>query len=739
VSNLENFLAPFSHLLFANRNLDIVILCFGLFVVTIIALTNRWQADRFERELTSNRSNPPAAPGGRRYAGVPMVEESPQEAGGLPPIKGGRTYARNLGSALQKAGMSGPQIYSPPTPTGFAPHANPVQPGGGQPGMGQPYAPPTGPWAAPNAPVAAPWAFPGGGARNAPGGMPPGGPYYQPQPPAPPQQPPSGFPPQPAPSVAAPGGYPPAQPGGGFPAQPSGPFMPPLFAAPTAGPAAPPPAFAPPGAGPMLTQPGVPAPVMPGLPMPAMSQPGTPAEPADGGRRGKPKRRRFNFNVLENLEKMVQSRPAEPAATGWTPAAPPAPAPPTAVNVAPPAAAPPSAPAPETTPQPAPGAAKAEPAPTLPFLFGEPSSPSPKPGGPPVDKPEPATEPVAEETAPEPVSATAAPQASASEPPTADEPVESEPLAAETTDVTPSEVEAPADVDTSQSSRRSMRSMMFGEEIAASTGPRADEPASPASDAWQATSNAEQPTEAPVDAEPIATTGSEDETTWPSYPWEQRSEPSSSVEPEEARGEEGENAEAVSTQEPTPPTETWTAAASWKSSDESEFSAGTEPQSHDESEPRVAEPEAAEVDAFGTGASGDGKKPGARTLVIIEDDQTAASYYETLFTSHGYEVKVANDGVSGVDLCTKVQPQVILLDVMMPRQNGILVLQTLRASEETKNTPVVVMSNFSEPTLIKRALQLGALEYVIKTQVEGPALLNAVPRWMNREKAFAAA
>jgi CheY-like chemotaxis protein len=131
--------------------------------------------------------------------------------------------------------------------------------------------------------------------------------------------------------------------------------------------------------------------------------------------------------------------------------------------------------------------------------------------------------------------------------------------------------------------------------------------------------------------------------------------------------------------------------------------------------------------------------PSAGTIVIIEDDPVAANYYATLFRGNGYQVQVANDGVSGVDLCTRVQPQVILLDVMMPRQNGILVLQTLRASDETKNTPVVVMSNFSEPTLIKRAVQLGALEYVIKTQVEGPALLSALPRWMNHEKAFAAA
>jgi CheY-like chemotaxis protein len=126
-------------------------------------------------------------------------------------------------------------------------------------------------------------------------------------------------------------------------------------------------------------------------------------------------------------------------------------------------------------------------------------------------------------------------------------------------------------------------------------------------------------------------------------------------------------------------------------------------------------------------------------LVIIEDDPGVADYYATLFRGNGYNVHVANDGMSGVDLCTKLLPQVILLDVMMPRQNGMLVLQTLRATDETKDTPVVVLSNFSEPTLVKRALQLGALEYVIKTQVEGAALLEAMPRWMNREKAFAAA
>lgn len=171
---------------------------------------------------------------------------------------------------------------------------------------------------------------------------------------------------------------------------------------------------------------------------------------------------------------------------------------------------------------------------------------------------------------------------------------------------------------------------------------------------------------------------------------------------------------------------------SWSEASPAEIPLEPEAQSTWQTEPETAvTPEPNGPAAAAGGPSGNG------TLVIIEDDEQVGQYYATLLSGNGYTVEVATDGVSGVDLCTRLQPQVILLDVMMPRQNGILVLQTLRASDETRDTPVVVLSNFSEPTLIKRALQLGALEYVIKTQIEGAALLQAIPRWMKHEKAFA--
>lgn len=501
------------------------------------------------------------------------------------------------------------------------------------------------------------------------------------------------------------------------------PFTPPQFAPPAGGPSAPVPPF-PPVMNPM----GAPVPPAP-----------MPDSGADAGRRGKPKRRRFNFNVLENLEKIVQARPSEPIpSTSWTPpaqpVAPPAGPTPTPAQAtfsaipqpAPAASAPstspvtpPTPPAPERTEKPA------EAAPIPSFLFG-------KHGPPPEDQPK-----AAEQTVTEPVLDFAAP--SAAETPAAPTEEAAEP---ETSTTQPAaEEEVAAAPQAKPDTQRSMRSMMFGEEASApAPSPAVEE---------QPAATAEPEPEPAAAAEPTSD-GTGD--AWPSYPWNRRDEASSSTAPESsepaAPATEEVAAEAVHDAEPTADAPSADQHDPWRSDAvaESDPWRSTETEAPAEPEPaHEIQPVLAEVGAETSSESSeppiadDGAKSGSGTIVIIEDDQTAASYYATLFRGNGYHVEVANDGVSGVDLCTRVQPQVILLDVMMPRQNGILVLQTLRASDETKSTPVVVMSNFSEPTLIKRALQLGALEYVIKTQVEGPALLNAVPRWMNREKAFAAA
>jgi hypothetical protein len=208
MSGLTNFLAPFSHMLYSNRNIAIVVLCALLAWTSGHLFIARWRHQRLERDLAEARSNTGAS--ARTYATPTrrQVEEQSPESGALPPVKGGRSYARNLGSALSKAGISSPPVYSPPPPPGWVTNANAGQAAPPQPPPA-PYAPPPQvPWAAQQQPAAPQWGYPAGPGR--PGGPAPSAPpmpFYQPQP-AGSQPPIPTGPPASAPGLYAPTGAP---------------------------------------------------------------------------------------------------------------------------------------------------------------------------------------------------------------------------------------------------------------------------------------------------------------------------------------------------------------------------------------------------------------------------------------------------------------------------------------------------------------------------------------------------
>jgi CheY-like chemotaxis protein len=123
-------------------------------------------------------------------------------------------------------------------------------------------------------------------------------------------------------------------------------------------------------------------------------------------------------------------------------------------------------------------------------------------------------------------------------------------------------------------------------------------------------------------------------------------------------------------------------------------------------------------------------------VLLVEDDENVVKLYRILLESRGYSVRHAPDGAIGIDEARRKRPDLILLDVMMPRMNGIMFLQSMREMVEIRDVPVVVLSNFKEPRLVERALSLGAIEYMVKAQTRPEALANAIPRWMRGEKVF---
>ncbi len=105
------------------------------------------------------------------------------------------------------------------------------------------------------------------------------------------------------------------------------------------------------------------------------------------------------------------------------------------------------------------------------------------------------------------------------------------------------------------------------------------------------------------------------------------------------------------------------------------------------------------------------KKP---LILIIEDDPLIVKMYKTKFASEGFEVVSAGDGLMGLKLATEKRPDVILLDIMMPKLSGIDTLKKLRADPTLASTPVVVLSNLSQEEEMRAAKQLGAKEYLVK-------------------------
>jgi len=113
-------------------------------------------------------------------------------------------------------------------------------------------------------------------------------------------------------------------------------------------------------------------------------------------------------------------------------------------------------------------------------------------------------------------------------------------------------------------------------------------------------------------------------------------------------------------------------------------------------------------------------------VLIIDDDQTMQALYQRVFLLEGFEVKVAEGGVVGLQKAASFSPDIILLDMMMPVVNGLEVLEKLKSNDALKGIPVIVMSNYSELDITTHAMQLGANQYFVKSDIEPVTLVGIV-------------
>jgi len=105
-------------------------------------------------------------------------------------------------------------------------------------------------------------------------------------------------------------------------------------------------------------------------------------------------------------------------------------------------------------------------------------------------------------------------------------------------------------------------------------------------------------------------------------------------------------------------------------------------------------------------------------LLIIEDDELILRMYQKIFVFEGFDVSVANNGQDGLDKirAAKPKPALVMLDIMMPKMNGLEVLDKLKADPDTKTIPVVMLTNLAGQQDAESALAKGAVRYIIKSE-----------------------
>lgn len=117
----------------------------------------------------------------------------------------------------------------------------------------------------------------------------------------------------------------------------------------------------------------------------------------------------------------------------------------------------------------------------------------------------------------------------------------------------------------------------------------------------------------------------------------------------------------------------------------------------------------------------------SKKILLVEDDMAVCKLYEHVLVGAGFGVVVAMDGEEGLRLAHENGDlDLILLDIMLPKVDGIEVLRRLKADEETKKLPVILLTNLGQESIIEEGFKIGAERYLMKAQHLPREIVNEI-------------
>ena len=116
----------------------------------------------------------------------------------------------------------------------------------------------------------------------------------------------------------------------------------------------------------------------------------------------------------------------------------------------------------------------------------------------------------------------------------------------------------------------------------------------------------------------------------------------------------------------------------------------------------------------------------AKKILLIEDEKIMVDLLRKKLTKEGYDVSVAWDGEEGLAKMKESKPDLILLDIIIPKIGGFEVMEEVSKDKELKKIPIIIISNSGQPVELERAKKLGVKDWLIKTEFDPQEVLDKV-------------
>jgi len=114
-------------------------------------------------------------------------------------------------------------------------------------------------------------------------------------------------------------------------------------------------------------------------------------------------------------------------------------------------------------------------------------------------------------------------------------------------------------------------------------------------------------------------------------------------------------------------------------------------------------------------------------ILLVDDDRLMTKMYEGKFEDDGFDIQTAPDGKVGLSKAQKFQPDLILLDIMMPKMDGLTTLDKIKKDSALKNIPIILLTNVGDDEdYVKQGLQAGAVAYLVKSAHDPKEVVSKV-------------